>query len=290
MPESPRKDVQAAGVVVFRPGRRVLLVHRPQYDDWSFPKGKLDPGEHPVAAAVREVSEETDVHVRLCRPLTSLRYPVEGGRHKVVHYWVGRPVGDGDVSGFRPNEEVDEVRWVPAPEAAELLTYDRDRGVLEEALRYRKKTRAIIVLRHGKARSRKGWGGDDARRPLVQLGFEQADRLVPLLAAYDVTRVLTSPSERCVQTVAPYTSTTGWEQESRPRISEEDVTSKGVARVVDEMLSDERGVVVCSHRPVLPLLIDALGAEDPGLDPGDMLVLHVRKREVVAVERHSPRR
>ena len=91
-------DILAAGVVVFRPGREVLLVHRPKYDDWSFPKGKLDRGEHPVAAAVREVAEETGVHVRLGPALPSQRYPV-ARRMKTVHYWTGRVVGDEHALG-----------------------------------------------------------------------------------------------------------------------------------------------------------------------------------------------
>ena len=123
-PTSSRRDVLAAGAVVFRPGRQVLLVHRPRYDDWSFPKGKLDPGEHLTSAAVREVEEETGVHVRLGVPLTGQRYPNGGGRMKSVAYWVGRAVGDDDVSGYRLNDEIDDVEWVPYDEALARLTYD----------------------------------------------------------------------------------------------------------------------------------------------------------------------
>ena len=95
-------DVVAAGAVVFRPGREVLLVHRQKYDDWSFPKGKLDPREHPTTAAVREVAEETGLHVRLGPPLATMRYP-NNGRMKTVHYWQGRAVGDDDVSAYEPS-------------------------------------------------------------------------------------------------------------------------------------------------------------------------------------------
>src|SRR3954469_10161873 len=95
---SSHGDILAAGAVVLRKGR-VLLVHRPAYDDWSFPKGKLDPGEHAAVAAVREVGEETGVRVRLGVPLARQSYP-NGGRTKVVDYWIGRVVGDADVSGY----------------------------------------------------------------------------------------------------------------------------------------------------------------------------------------------
>ena len=285
MPASPPPDVVSAGVVVFGPGKRVLLVHRPKYDDWSFPKGKLDRGEHATAAAVREVAEETGLHVRLGIPLTDQRYPVSS-RMKTVHYWVGRAVGDDDVSGYQVNSEIDDVRWVDAEEAFTTLTYDYDRDTLREALQVRRRTRALVVLRHGKARSRKSWRDDDRDRPLLQAGHTQGERLVPVLAAYGVTRVVTSGSARCVQTVTPYAGTTGWELESDDRLSEEDATPKRVRRVVAALLDDDRDTVLCTHRPVLPEVFDALDVPDPGLEVGEMLVVHLRKGRVVATERH----
>jgi 8-oxo-dGTP pyrophosphatase MutT (NUDIX family) len=289
MPASPPPDVVSAGVVVFRPGKRVLLVHRPKYDDWSFPKGKLDRGEHRTAAAVREVAEETGLHVRLGIPLADQRYPLVTGRMKAVHYWTGRPVGDHDVSGYAPNAEIDAVAWTDAEDAFTRLTYDYDRDTLHEALRVRRRTRTLVVLRHGKARSRKAWRGDDRERPLLQTGRAQAERLVPVLAAYGVTRVVTSGSERCVQTVAPYAGATGWELESDDRLSEEDATRKRVRRVLAALLDDGRDTLLCTHRPVLPDVFDALGLEDPHLEVGEMLVAQLRKGRIVATERHLVR-
>jgi 8-oxo-dGTP pyrophosphatase MutT (NUDIX family)/phosphohistidine phosphatase SixA len=285
---SPAPDVRAAGVVVFRPGRRVLLVHRPKYDDWSFPKGKLDRGEHSVAAAVREVSEETGLHVRLCLPLTDQRYPVVAGR-KTVHYWAGRVVGDDDVSGYRPNAEIDGVRWVEAEEADDLLSYDHDRTTLAEALLRRRRTRVIVVLRHSRARSRGAWRRDDAERPLLRLGEVQAERLVPLLAAYGVTRLVSSTSRRCVQTLDPYVRTTGWELQTRRRLSEEGASPAGVRKVVTDLLEETDNAVLCTHRPVLPEVFTSLGLKDPGLDPGEMVVVHLRKGKVAGTERHLVR-
>ncbi len=283
-------DIRAAGVVTFRPGREVLLVHRPRYDDWSFPKGKLERWEHPTAAAVREVAEETGVHVRLGPPLTSQRYPM-GRRMKTVDYWTGRAVGDDDVSLYRPNHEIDQVAWVRIDKAEGMLTYAYDRQTLAEAVKVRRRTHAIVVLRHGRARSRKTWREDDRLRPLLKTGAVEADRLVPLLAAYDVTRVISSPSVRCLQTVVPYAETTGWEVETRRRLSEELATAKGIQKIVDELLEGGQGGVLCTHRPVLPVVYDALGLRKgqrgEELETAEMLVVHVRKGAVVAVERHG---
>lgn len=283
------KDVLAAGVVVFRPGKQVLLVHRPRYDDWSFPKGKLDRGEHATAAAVREVAEETGLHVRLGPPLTGQRYPVTGGRTKSVSYWAGRAVGNDDVSGYRPNAEIDKVRWVPYDDALGLLSYDHDRDTLREARPVRRKTHALVVLRHGEARSRKAWRQDDRLRPLVQAGRLQAQHLVPLLASYDVTRVVSSSSARCVETVGPFADITGWKLELEDGLSEEGATAASVLRMVDELSIAEESAVLCTHRPVLPAVFDALGVPDPELAAGGMLVVHLRKGRVAATERHLVR-
>ncbi len=282
-------DVRAAGVVTFRPGREVLLVHRPKYDDWSFPKGKLERWEHSTAAAVREVAEETGVHVRLGPPLASQRYQV-GRRMKTVDYWTGRAVGDDDVSLYRPNQEIDQVAWVRIDKADAMLTYAYDRETLAEAVKVRRRTRPIVVLRHARARSRGAWKADDQLRPLLKTGAHDSERLVPLLAAYNVTRLISSPSIRCVQTVAPYAEMTGWEIETRRRLAEEDVTAKGIEKIADDLFDDDQGAVICTHRPVLPEVYDALGlrARQRGdeLEPAEMMVLHVRKGKVVAVERH----
>jgi 8-oxo-dGTP pyrophosphatase MutT (NUDIX family) len=114
--------VHAAGGVVLRDGL-VAVVHRPRYDDWSLPKGKLDPGESFEEAALREVEEETGLRCRLVRDLPTVRYDVRG-RLKEVRYWA---MEVADETPFVPNEEVDEVRWLEPAEAVALLSYDRDR-------------------------------------------------------------------------------------------------------------------------------------------------------------------
>ncbi|MQW77979.1 NUDIX domain-containing protein [Nocardioides sp. dk4132] len=289
------REVFSAGAVVFRPGRQVLLVHRARYDDWSFPKGKLDPGEHRTAAAVREVEEETGLRVRLGAPLGRQRYPISGGRTKVVDYWCGRVLGDDDVSGYARNDEIDDVAWVGIDEALRQLTYPFDRDTLREAAPRRHRTEALVVLRHAEARARKSWPGEDAVRPLTDAGRHDAAALVPLLAAYDVGEVVSSSATRCVETVAPYAAARGalGARGSEPRLldelTEERATEADVLRTVEEVVGviGERrvGAVLCTHRPVLPLVFEALGVPDPGLAKGAMLVAHLRHGRVVAIER-----
>ena len=283
-------DVLSAGAVVFRPGREVLLVHRSRYDDWSFPKGKLDPGEHRTAAAVREVEEETGLRVRLGPALADQRYRT-GRRMKTVHYWTARVVGDDDVSGYAVNDEIDGVEWVAVDKARDQLTYPYDRGTLAEALPLRPRTQPLVVLRHAKAQPRKSWDGDDRLRPLLEAGRAHAERTVPVLGAYDVRQVLSSSSTRCVESVAPYAASTDVELRLTDALSEQDATRRTVRqevrRLARELERSGRGGLVCSHRPVLPLVFAALGVEDPRLDPGEMLVVHLRHGSVRATERHA---
>ena len=123
-------EVRAAGGVVLDPEGRVALVHRPRYDDWTLPKGKLDRGESFEDAALREVEEETGLRCRLVRELPSSEYLDPKGRSKLVRYWLMEVEHD---PGFVPNDEVDELRWVPLEEAPALLTYPRDAEILGSA-------------------------------------------------------------------------------------------------------------------------------------------------------------
>ena len=291
MAQSARRppDVIAAGAVVTRKGGDVLLVHRPKYDDWSFPKGKLDEGEHVTAAAVREVAEETGLDVRLGPPLSSQRYWVDNGQRRIkrVHYWVGRVVGDDDVSSYRVNDEIDEVAWVPLDKVRDRLDYAYDRSTLDEFERLRKKSYPLVILRHGRAKPRKSWTEDDRERPLTSAGEFQAEQVVPVLGAYGVTHVLTSSSRRCWSTVAPYADVAGLDLEDTDDLSEEDATPKTVAAEVRRLLARKEGTVLCSHRPVLPWVFEALGLEPFHLEPGAVFVVHHRRGRIVATEHHD---
>ena len=286
-------DVVSAGVVVIGQGQKVLLVHRPKYDDWSFPKGKLDPGERAAVAAVREAAEETGLRVRLGPPLSSQRYRVKEGT-KTVRYWLARAVGDKDVSAFEANSEIDAVAWVDVRKARQRLTYEHDVETLEEALAQPRQTRTVVVLRHGVARSRNAWDDDDRLRPLRAGGLRQAARLAPVLMAYDVRRLVTSSSTRCVQTLEPYAEASGWKLQQEDVLSEEGSSPKGIRRLVRELVHELEsapagagGLVVCTHRPVLPTVFETVGIDDPSLEKGELMVLHLRRGEVRATERHQ---
>ncbi len=279
----------AAGAVVARTGPEVLLVHRPKYDDWSFPKGKLDPGEHATTAAVREVAEETGLDIRLGPPLPDQHYPVAAGP-KVVHYWSGRVVGGDDVSTYQANAEIDEVAWVPLDKVARRLTYRYDRETLAHFLAVRRRSTPLVVLRHGKAESRKRWSGDDRERPLTSLGDLQSEQVVPVLGAYGVRQVLSSSSRRCWTTVAPYADVTDLELVVTGDLSQEDATEQSVERHVHRLLETAEPAVLCTHRPVLGHVYAALGLPTrrlAKLEPGGMHVVHHRRGQIVAVETHQ---
>ena len=285
--------VLAAGAVVWRTvgdAVDVLLVHRPRYDDWSFPKGKLDPGEHALAAAVREVEEETGVRTRVGLPLPTQEYDASGVA-KRVHYWAARPAdgsgGQEDVS-YVPNKEVDRVTWCPIEGARRRLTYPRDVDVLEAFGVSAYRSEPLVVLRHAKALPRSSWQGPDHARGLAPEGEEQASALVPLLQAYGIRRVLSSDAVRCTTSVQPYADAAGLRVEVDHRLSEQGCESAAVSRRMRRLLEKDGPLLVCSHRPVLPEMFRALGVRDPALHPGELLAVHHEQLQVRATEQHRP--
>jgi len=236
---------------------------------------------------LREVLEETGVAIRLGPPLESQAYTF-GPRHdrvKLVHYWVGRARGEDDVTSYQPNAEIDEVRWVEVEAAHRLLTYARDRATLHEAMPFVRKTYPLVVLRHAEARARRTWKGDDRERTLTVHGEHQAERLPPVLEAYGIERLVSSSSRRCWTTLAPYGVLADLQVEVTDELAEEDATDVGVVEEVEWLVDLRRPAVVCSHRPVLPLIFDALGIDPPELDLGAMVVVHHRQGRIAAIER-----
>jgi len=260
--------IPAAGTLPWRrrEGRlEVALVHRPKYDDWSWAKGKLDPGEPLCVAAARETFEETGLQVSLGIPLPRATYTVldgEGGpATKEVHYWAAQVVGGSGVL----EHEIDEVRWVDARTAHELLDYGRDREQLLAVVRADREdglqTWPLVLLRHAKSRPRSRWKGDDRKRPLDAVGREQADDVARILGAYGIKRVVTSSSVRCVQTVEPYAARLATRIKATDSLSEEgfDADPGPAVDHLHKLLERAMPVVVCSHGPVLPTLLEVLG-------------------------------
>ncbi len=295
------EPVRAAGVVLLRTGPRgpeTLLIHRPHRADWSLPKGKVDPGEHILTAAVRECDEETGLVPRLEVPLPQQSYEVMG-RPKTVDYWRAEIASD---EGFAPDDEVDEVRWVGLTEAARLLTYPRDADLVRQAADL-PATSPLILLRHTQALKRADFSGtEDARRPLSGKGRSQAKALVPLLSAYGIEQVYSSDSARCSETVRRYAKSIGAPIQAEPSLSEagHDEHPKRAAKRMLALLADPARLVVCSHRPVLPTLVEAIaglrwsgrGDLDEKLPPGGFLVIHrefdgADLPRIIAIERHT---
>jgi len=300
------KRIAAAGAVITRPGNQeteYLLVHRHLRDDWTFPKGKVDPGENLVGAAVREVREETGFAIQLGLPLPTQHYQANG-IPKDVNYWHAT-ILDG---AFTPNEEVDEIQWLSFDAAKELLTYAHDADVLAAAAGATQ-TSPLIVLRHTQAMKRAEWAATpigstspDAARPLTAVGRMQANTLVSALAAFGVTQVNSSDSRRCRDTVGPYASARSISINFEPSVSEEQhlIDPDHARQRVRDIATVTEPVVLCTHRPVMPSVMDALSevfavqldganAFNPALTPGSMVVYHRDIRDlstVLAVERH----
>jgi 8-oxo-dGTP diphosphatase len=315
---TPSLVVPAAGTVPWRRRRghlEVALVHRPKYDDWSWAKGKLDPGEDWPVAATRETAEETGLDVHLGIPLPPASYTVLDRTGvpatKQVRYWAAEVVGGKG----RLINEIDEVAWLDVLTAHDKLDYARDRDQLRAIVRAdaagRLTTWPLAIVRHAKAWPRGSWPRPDPERPLDERGEEQARAIAPLLAAYGVSRLVSSPSVRCADTLRPYAAAAGLPLRLKDGLSEEgyaddpDRSAHHLRRVV------ERGAptALCSHGPVLPSLLESLRklvdhdaddgpdastalaeAASDGLGKGEVLVCHVvdtgESARITAVERY----
>jgi 8-oxo-dGTP pyrophosphatase MutT (NUDIX family)/phosphohistidine phosphatase SixA len=272
MVEPTAADVLAAGAVLWRPaagGVEVALVHRPKYDDWSFPKGKVDPGETLPFTAIREVAEETGQSARLGAILGDVRYAVPEGR-KLVRYWAAQAGG----GAFVPSSEVDELRWLDPVVAADVLSYEHDVELLARFTDTGPPASVIALVRHAKAGSRAQWDGDDNLRPLSGSGREQVAQLTPLLLLFGADRVITAPPVRCADTVAPLAREVGLSPVVEPLLGEtvyQDDPAAGLACLRKH--AREPGVtVMCSQGGVIPDLIRNLAADAhlPDVDPDDI--------------------
>lgn len=245
--------VRAGGGVVSRTSPsgvpEVLVVHRPRYDDWSFPKGKAEPGEPDQQCALREVEEETGY---LCIPgaeLAPASYVDRHGRPKTVRYWAMEPVA----GQFTPNEEVDRIEWLEWEQAVGLLTYRHDQHLIHQLNQQQVYSASVLLVRHGAAGSRKNWVGDDRLRPLDSRGRCQAQDLVDRLSPYPIKRVISSGYLRCIQTVEPLAAALGLEVE-RSRRLEEGARRSQVTGLLDGL--GTQLAVLCTHGDVSAGLLE----------------------------------
>ncbi|MFM1785077.1 MAG: hypothetical protein RLZZ108_101 [Actinomycetota bacterium] len=307
--------VFAAGAICWREEKGRLLVaviHRARYNDWGWPKGKVDPGETLPETAVREIREETGLSIRLGVHLGVQRYDLPNGKDKEVHYWAAKVTEKAlKSSKFKPSEEVAKVDWLKPEEAAKLLSYEHDKEFLAKVVELYDAdlldTKPFIVLRHSKATPRDEWEKGESSRPLLPAGLTQTSSLKRLLKAWSPKRIVSSPWERCRATVAPYALAKGVEIEFSEHLTEagNKKTPASTLKVIHKLIQDGRSTIVCTHRPALPTVLEELAKYHPleklelledakGIKPGNFLVVHLtkpapgRNRKIVAVETYAP--
>lgn len=256
--------IEAAGVVLWRPSRKhgikVAVIHRPRYDDWSLPKGKAEVGECPQLTAWRETVEETGHVPRLGRHIDTISYESAAGR-KVVHYFAARVVG----GEFAANREVDEMRWLTLAKARALLTYPRDRTLLDSFMTLPADLATVVLVRHARAGQRDSFPGADSKRPLDRKGKRQAQELARRLQTMHPTMVAAAPLERCRQTVAPLAASLALAVTDEPSLSEVEYQHDPAAarrRTVDIALAarDNGLAVICSQGGVIPGVVKSLAS------------------------------
>lgn len=300
-PQWRPRVIRAAGGVLWRDitGRvEIALVHRPKYDDWSLPKGKLKRGEHVLDAARREVCEETGHSIVVGRPLGQTIYPM-GLALKRVRYWAMQATG----GAFAPSREVDALDWMPVPVALERLDHRREKRILTAFTTGPAPTRAWMLVRHACAGDRESWSGDDRDRPLDVHGQAQAGALTTIMAAYGIRRLISADVQRCLDTIGPYARYAGLAVETEPLFSEAGhaAAPEAARRQLIGTVRDPRPSAICSQGGAIPELLAGIGAAHhvaiPNalqLNKGAYCVLHLdaesSPERVVGIECDQPLR
>jgi 8-oxo-dGTP diphosphatase len=285
--------IRAAGALLWRENSsrevEIALVHRPQYDDWSLPKGKIDGDETALACAFREIHEETGIKARFTRQLGSIEYE-DNGSLKRVQYWVAESTSAD--TEFQANQEVDEIVWLTPENAMARTTHSSDKEIIERFLEIGGRTDTLIILRHAKALERGDWDGDDSLRTLDEKGQIQATNLIDHLAPFNLDEIYTSNFTRCVQTVEPlgenrHLQVTKVQSLNESTFEEDPERSVSFANAVKQ---DEKNILICSHNPVIPTMLRGIlntklkNKDLIKLEPGDAWLVHRVKGEVVAVD------
>lgn len=298
------EPVRAAGAVLWRDtgrGREIALVHRPRYNDWTLPKGKLDEGEHVLVAAVRETVEETGVTPRLGRRLATQRY-WKSGWPKQVDWWAATPA-PGTTAQFTPTAEVDAVEWLPAAEARARLTYPSDVRVLDDFLHGPAQTVPLVLLRHASAGNKNEWHDYDLLRPLDEAGRAHARAVADILAVFGPLRVVSSTAARCLETVVPYAAAHGVEIRTEHtftvgvlRSGAQAYDPQAARQTMRALVEERQPTLVCTHGELVADLMAEAAAQTGAparsrwaLRKGAFWVVHrdAKDGSLVAVEHHG---
>jgi 8-oxo-dGTP diphosphatase len=289
---SDTEVIQGAGVVLWRLNKKtteIALVHRPKYDDWSLPKGKVESGEIHLSCAAREAGEETGFEVVLGPEIGTAKYLAEG-TPKEVRYWSAQAIGESHEP--RDKHEVDQVIWLSVSDAKKKVSVDDDREIIKFFESFGINTTPIVLLRHAKALKREEWEGDDGDRPLDNRGQLQAKRMHSIYQNYGITEIHTSDAQRCIETIQPMAKSLKLIPIFSSDLSEYRYEKDKEAPLgyVWSLLKPDLNVVVCSHNPILPKLVKKLIGKknfkkiEVDLLPGEAFILHHRDGEVIAVD------
>ena len=283
---------QAAGAIVWRNNKdktEVVIIHRPKYDDWSFPKGKVEINESLIACAHREVLEETNIQTEFGAFLGDIEYLTPDGK-KHVFFWAAKAINQNN---FTPNSEVDQIKWVEVKKVKELLTLETDKKILAQFIKLDFDTKPFILLRHAKAITRDEWQGDDDDRPLDSTGQNQASRLLSIYQVYNLEQIHTSDAVRCYDTVNPIAKAFGINLEVTEKLSES-TYKKDREKAFDyakDLIKVDARILLCSHNPILPKMLNKLtkksdiDADEGKLSPADGWVIHRSGKEIIQIDR-----
>ena len=287
------KIILAAGALVWRKSKEkkieIAVIHRPKYNDWTIPKGKVELNESSIACAYREVIEETSIETEFGMYLGEVKYQSLDGP-KQVSFWSAQVVKENT---FTPNSEVDEIKWVEAAKAAKFLSLESDREILSKFNKLKYESKPLVLLRHAKALSRDEWQGDDDDRPLDSLGQMQAKRLLSIYQAFNLEHIHTSDAIRCYDTVEPMAKALGLRLEVSNKLSES-AFKKDKEDAFDyarDLIKSDKRALLCSHNPILPKVLNKLTkksdveSDEEKLYPADAWVIHRIGKEVIQIDR-----
>ena len=288
--------ILAAGTVIWRKRNgqtEVVLVHRPRYDDWSLPKGKLDSGEELIACAYRETLEETGFDTHFGPFIGSVEYFTPEGL-KQVSYWAAQLRDPASI--FIANSEVDEILWLPIEDAIAKVTQDTDGEILTKFIDIPYDSTPLIFLRHAKALAREEWQGGDEDRPLDHFGQLQAARMHSIYQVFGIHEIHTSDAVRCYDTIDQMTRILKVDPIITSQISEytykkNKEKSLDYAKLLRDSVLDLRlPILACSHNPVLPKMLEKILKKSKAapvvtkLMPGDAWVVHMGKKKALQVD------